>query len=105
MWGWSMHRKFTDDTKLGGAVDVLGVKACLQNFIEVNWQKYYEVKANVELCIWDGAILCNSTLDKRGLCRKGLKILVDNKLNVSWQCALTTKKMNCTLSPFEHECS
>lgn len=35
-----MHRKLTDDTKLGGAVDILGIKACLQNFTEVNWQKY-----------------------------------------------------------------
>lgn len=42
--------------------------------------------------------MCSSTLDKRELCMKGLRILVDNKLNVSRQCALTAKKMNCMVS-------
>ncbi|KAK4832996.1 hypothetical protein QYF61_027020 [Mycteria americana] len=100
--------KFVDDTKLGGMSDTPDGCATIQrdldtleNWAERNLIKFDWGKCNI-LHPWRNNPRHRHTLGTSSLessfAEKALGVLVENKLNMSEQCTLTTKKANTILS-------
>ena len=96
--------KFADSTKLGGVADAPEGHAAIQrdldrlekwadrNLMQYNKGKYKVLhlgRNNPRHQYMLGATQLESSLAE-----KGLRILVDTKLNVRWKCALAAKKAN-----------
>lgn len=94
--------KFTDDIKLNGTVDSLEERNCdrFEERVCVDLMKLSKAKYKI-LHLGQGNSWYQYRLGDKwienSLVVKYLQILVDETLDMNWQCALAAKKANCIL--------
>jgi len=96
--------KFGDNTKLCGVVDTLEGRDAIQKDLDrlerwapVNLMKFNKAKCKVLHTGWDNPkhkCRCSREWIESSPEQKALGVLVDEKLNMTWHCALTTEKAN-----------
>ncbi|KAK4824023.1 hypothetical protein QYF61_009614 [Mycteria americana] len=83
--------KFTDDTKLGRAVDSFKGREALQRDLD-----------RLESWAITNCIKFNKSKLESSPAERDLGVWVDGKLNMSQQCALAAKRTNCVLGCIKH---